>query len=213
MEWERGALEAVSVWESPDGDLWAVTFQLAEIDGRTECVGVHLRSFSDDLSAPPRPLLARTLRAFRFSSELALAQRESARRVRPLGQGFQRIAERQDEAPAPGRPRVVVTPAKARAWRAELEAQAQRIEPPVGEKRGRRTKYSRDDLERIAAAYQAAHERGSRKPTKDAAAVLGLGHNQTAKLVQRCRDLGILPETQPRKAAGWTLPIQREEDA
>lgn len=35
-----------SVWKAPDGSLWYVTFSLADVNGRLECVGMSLRSYT-----------------------------------------------------------------------------------------------------------------------------------------------------------------------
>lgn len=38
-------LTVSSVWKAPDGSLWYVTFSLADVNGRLECVGMSLRSY------------------------------------------------------------------------------------------------------------------------------------------------------------------------
>jgi len=73
---------------------------------------------------------------------------------------------------------------------------------------GRRRRYQRKDLERVAAVYRAAYAAGSRSPTKDVSETLGISRSTAAKLVMRCRDPreNLLSPTLKSKAGGTRPP-------
>jgi hypothetical protein len=76
---------------------------------------------------------------------------------------------------------------------------------PKTRRGGRVAKYSHSDLERVAALYSEAYESGSSSPTKDVAERLGANRNRAAKLVWKCRKVGLLAPAQGR-TAGDILP-------
>jgi hypothetical protein len=185
--------DVVNIWRSKEGQEWSLTFTLAEIRGRRECIAFQIEpavgfidhvigKFSSDNEDGLGGLSTSVLREVRFTSELALAQRETAPLHRVAAEMIARAADEGARA----------------AHLANGEREAAFVELPLGTKSGRRTKYGREDFERVADAYRAAKRDGSITPTADVARQLGLGHNQAAKLVQRCRQDGIL-EPYPRR--------------
>ena len=50
--------------------------------------------------------------------------------------------------------------------------------------------------------YSEAYRQGSRSPTKDVASRMGIPYGMAGKLVMRCRAVGLLEATAPRKAGG-----------
>jgi len=174
--------EVQTDWTAPDGSEWQVGFTLKRISGRFECVGFEIwqHPFPEN---PERPLRAATLRKLDFAGCLARAQRDTLPRVTRLMNLGRRLA-------GPG------------AAFPELANTAAALEEKDGLKTGRHAKYTRDDLERVAVVYGEAYEAGSASPTRDTANALAIPYNQTAKLVQRCRSLGLLPKTRPGFARG-----------
>ena len=67
-----------------------------------------------------------------------------------------------------------------------------------------RGRYTINEYQRVAAVYDKACRDGSRSPTRDTAEALGLRLNQAVKLVQRCRRMDLLPQTEPGVALGST---------
>lgn len=211
MDWERDVHEAVEIWQSKSGDLWGVEFQLVELDGRAECVGVRVSSFSDDSTAAPRPLLAQTLKELPMASVLAKARRGTADLEVEWAAAIVAISHRQGEKAPPGRPRVTVSPEAAQVISSASEREARFLAPADGQKSGRRARHTRAELERVALIYAAAHKYGDGRgtksaPTKAVAETLGLSHNQAAKLVQRCRKVGLLGGTEKGIAGGVLSP-------
>lgn len=188
--------DVVSAWRSEDGQGWLLTFTLAEVRGRRECIAFRIEpargfidheggEFHSDDADKVSVLSTGVLRGMRFATEFALAQRDTAELHRAAAEMAARAAEQR------------VPPGEARnevraAYIAAGEAEAAFVDPPLGIKTGRRTKYVDDDFERVAAAYRAATAAGSISQTLDVARNLQLGHNQAAKLVQKCRKLGLL---------------------
>lgn len=188
--------DVTNTWRSKDGREWALTFTLAEVRGRRECIAFRIEpavgfidheggAFHSDNPDGVPVLSAAMLREVRFTSELALAQRETATAHR-LAAGMAACAA--ERLAPPGHARDEIRAAHI----ARGEREAAFVEPPLGTKSGRRTKYTREDFERVAAAYEAASAGGNTHPTAYVAEQLGLGRNVAAKLVQRCRQLGLL---------------------
>jgi hypothetical protein len=202
MDWEERVLEARGFWKSSSGDEWQLRFKLVEINGRMECVGLDMRSADADPGAAPRPLLAKTVRELPYASMLTTARRETAALYLRLGE----FGVRQAEDPSGRKP--WTTPERARETRAGLQATAQIIRPPDGQKSVRHARHTRAELERVAEVYTEAHRSGGgtkSAPTKAVAETLGLTYDQAAKLVQRCRKIGLLGGTE-KGIAGGVLP-------
>ena len=198
--------DAFRAWRSKDGQEWQLRFTLAEIRGRHECIAFSIEpagafidhvlgEFSSDNEDAVGGLIASALREMRFTSELALAQRDTATLHRAAAEMTARTADEGVRA----------------AHLAKGEREAAFVEVPVGTKIGRRTKYGREDFERVAHAYKAAITDGSITPTADVARQLGLGHNQAAKLVQRCRQDGILEPYVRRQRPADPQEAKRKE--
>jgi len=183
-------------WPAPDGHTWIVEFELANLRGRIECVGVAVHSSVDtsplpyDWRASLRPLNATTLRKLPFDSLLTLARRHTARLLR---RGWL-IPENDPET---------------WQWAEELAAD---YESP-GKSGGRGSKYSPSFLARVASVYQAAFGDGESKPAKFVERELNLTPDVARKLVHRCRDprLRLLPPAEGRKARGWR-PGERDNE-
>lgn len=180
VEESGGPYEAVTIWEAPSGSQWRLTFALKRVEGRPECVGLEVVSLPD-FEHPERPLNAKTMRALQFSGELDRARRGQAARDdrlidlgRRLGGSVSGLAEE----------RAVMAPGEGKA----------------------RKRYTTKDLQRVAAEYSRAWsaEPPSKSPTRDTSELLGLRYDQTAKLIQRCRKLGLLPSTDKGVARGAT---------
>lgn len=179
--------EAQTVWEAPDGSEWRLSFYVKRVDGRPECVGLDIRPYPYPFAAQrERPLRSSHLR-FPFAAMLARAQG--------------------DEASARRRARLMDVMRRLGGDVSELEDEASVMVRDDGLKSGKHAKYTRADLERVAAIYREAWGGGTRpskSPTRDTADTLGIPYNQAAKLVQRCRGLGLLPPTAPGVARGST---------
>lgn len=128
------------------------------------------------MSSDGSPLKVSTLRGLPFASELDRAWR-----------GEETMADHLGHSPT---------------WQGgEVPAEL----PPT--KRGterQRARYTTADLQRVAAVYRELWEARSKAPTRGTANALGLRPDQAAKLVQRCRRMGLLPQTErgvPRGSA------------
>jgi hypothetical protein len=73
---------------------------------------------------------------------------------------------------------------------------------PKRRRGGRVARYSHADLEQVAAIYAGAFGSGSNTPTKDVAEQLEITRNQAAKLVMKCRRVGLLGPVEARTAGG-----------
>jgi len=176
--------EAQTVWEAPDGSEWRLSFYVKRVDGRPECVGLDIRPYPYPYAAQrERPLRSLHLR-FPFAAMLARAKG--------------------DEGSARRRARLMDLLRRMGGDVSELEDESSVMVRDDGLKSGKHAKYTRADLERVAVVYGEAYEAGSTSPTRDAANALAIPYNQTAKLVQRCRGLGLLPPTAPGVARGAT---------
>jgi hypothetical protein len=150
-------------------------------------VGLDIRSCPDAYH-PERPLGATTMRDLDFATQLARARRDALPllgRLMDLGRRLGGdVSELADEA--------------------ALMAEG------AGREGGRHAPYTKDQLRRVAAEYLEAYADGSTSPTRDTAEALGLRYDQAAKLVQRCRAKGLLPETVRGVARGAT-DLEEEE--
>lgn len=192
---EKEVRTVMRYWEPPGGHRWIVEFELANLGGRIECVGVAVRSSVDtspmpyDWRASLRPLNAITLRKLPFDGLLTLARRDQASLLR---RGWL-IPENDPET---------------WQWAEELAAD---YESP-GKSGGHRSKYSPGFLARVASVYQAAFARGESSPSQFVERELKLTPDVARKLVHRCREphLRLLPPAEPRKARGWR-PGERDD--
>lgn len=161
-------------WTAPDGSEWQVGFTLKRIGGRFECVGLEVWQHPFRQHADV-PLRAKTLRALPFASCLAHARSDSAARVTRIMERSERFLGTRVRAP-------------------ELDGALAAVDEARGTKSGRRVKYDRAYLERVAAVYSAACREGI-SPTRDTADVLGIPYNTARKLVWKARnDLHLLPK-------------------
>lgn len=168
------------LWPDPDTGPWAVTLEWAEIDGRVECVGVTMRSFSPDgtvdltdlptLEDTREVMTAALWRSVPIGSLINEKRRSVAEFWEPGGRmaqhGLAEVHEGEGEGVAamwrPGRPK-------------------RRKDP--------------DHFEMVADIYRAAARAGL-PPTKTVQERLGpVSHSTAAKWVAKCRKLGLLPET------------------
>jgi hypothetical protein len=94
------------------------------------------------------------------------------------------------------------------AWLAKRQA----AWTPRKRRDGRVTKYSRDELGRVAAIYTEACGSGSSSPTKDVAEALGIPRNTAAKLVMKCRLAGLLGPAPADRTAGGILEDPQSSD-
>jgi hypothetical protein len=94
----------------------------------------------------------------------------------------------------------------------ELADEAALLAEGAGREGGRHAPYTKDQLRRVAAEYLRAYADGSTSPTRDTAEALGLRYVQAAKLVQRCRAKGLLPETVQGIARGATDVEEEAEE-
>jgi len=164
--------EVSTFWEAPDRSAWRLVFWLKRVAGRPECVGLELHA-----AHPERPLRTKTLRALKFSRELERArERENA--------SLERLADLGSRLGAGG------------SLLADERAMTARGKPR------QRARYTSKDLQRVADVYRERWALPSRSPTRDTAEILGLRYDQAAKLLQRCRQLGLLPATDPGVARG-----------
>jgi len=220
--WPESEVRKISrAWNDHDGRTWVVVFDLANLRGRIECVGVAVRSSlgaqfdgvnpvpESEINSPLwywidpvpdlgaedvslRPLLATTLRQLPFADVLLRARRDQASELRLF-------AEEMRAHPTP--------------WSGYEGYQrlATSYEPP-GKASGRQSKYSIGFLHRVASVYQAAFEDRMDPPAKRVERELGLTSDVARKLIHRCRDprLRLLPPAEGRKARGWR-PGEREE--
>jgi len=211
--WEENEVRKVShVWRDGGGRAWLVVFDLANLGGRIECVGVAVRSslgalrdprcMGADLYSPLwewidpepvpaagegvslRPLQAVTLRQFPLAETLERARHEYAGL---LQQFAQQLAELPELPP----------------WAdlADYEETAKTYEAST-RRPGRPSKYSAAWLRTAAGIYEGAVRSGERAPTKLMGDSLGLTPNQAKKVVQRCRRAGLLLPTARGKAGG-----------
>jgi hypothetical protein len=171
--------EATGSWFPPDGSDWVLTFQLKTINGRVECIGMEIRSFTGR-----EPLTAKRLRELPFARELERARQSELDRNELMMDLARRMGGRIPE----------------------LEEANSLL---LSGKPRQRARYTHKDLQRVATVYRElwlgdGKSPGSKSPTRDTANVLGLRYQQAAKLVQRCRRNGLLPQTDQGVARGST---------
>lgn len=168
---------------------WKVDLYWGEVNGRTECVGIELKSFvwEDEANAPPReravyPInahglkaLSKTFLAREFSFDEILDEARDAW-VQML-RTFEPFA-RDDKT--------------RRTLERRLLAEQSRTA-----RRGGRPAPDAALLMRVAAIYESAWENPSTRhaPTKTVADVLDIPHSTAAKYVQRARQARLLGQT------------------
>lgn len=220
--WPENEVRKISrVWPDHDGRTWVVVFDLANLRGRIECVGVAVRSSlgaqfdgvnpvpESEINSPLwdwidpvpddaagdvslRPLLATTLRQLPFKDVLLRARRDHADELRLYAEDMR---------------------AYPTSWSdpEKFERLATSYEPP-SKASGRQSKYSIGFLHRVASVYQAAFEDRMDPPAKRVERELGLTPDVARKLIHRCRGarFRLLPPAEGRRARGWR-PGEREE--
>jgi hypothetical protein len=214
-DWPEGDVNRLArTWQDDDGRWWIVVFDLANLGGRIECVGVALQSRlrpdsdfgassfyqlpegAEEKGIAPRPLLAKTLRQLRFDEVLRSARGDHAGFLRSFAEGLR------------GPPTIFAT-----EWglNPEYFDEASALYTR-GEGRAASIKTTQKLLERVAAIYQRAWREGEVPPSKAVEEALQVSSDQARKLVARCRktDPPLLPTTERRKARGW-LPGERDE--
>jgi hypothetical protein len=224
--WPEGKVRKISrAWQDPDGgQWWLVVFDLANLRGRIECVGVAVRSslgplhdvnhpLSDDEYDPDNPLWdwidpvpflgetdisLRPLRADTLRRLPLVTELNRARRAE--ADQLRRYAEviRGEKGPAP--PGLEHLPEG-------FEEAAHEYETP-GKGRAPRIKTTQKLLERVADVYQRAWREGAVPPSAAVRQGLQVTSDQARKLVEKCRkqDPPLLPRLLPadrRKARGW----------
>jgi len=177
----RTVLTSPVEWPAEDR-CWLLSFELAVIASRLECVGMQIRPNPE---VSPRPLTASALRTLAFSHYLEHAQQEAADGALRLALGFEAFGE-------------------DKPWLEEIVTELNARH----ERGGRKPKYGPEVLLKVATIYASAHENGSSSPTRHVAEALGVTRNVAAKLVSRCRedDLNLLGPTERRRAGGTLLP-------
>ena len=209
-----------------------MTFDLAELAGRPECIGMSVRSYlalrpsSDEGQSVGDEVLQAVWEPLDLDYEEfgRLLQGESEH------QGEHTSGEPIEVLKSAPRPLTAVTlrslpfaDVLQRARRAtsgflrtlnELRARhggtvddgastlATQLDLPHGLPKGRR-KHTQSELEDVAALYIAAVIDDRPSPTKDVADALGMTRNVAAKLVMRCRREGLLPPAPPPGRGGW----------
>jgi len=194
-------------WQDGDGNWWVVEFNLADLRGRIECVGVALHPVrdADDWTDDLRPLRATTMRQLPFDDVLTRARRDKTDLLRAAPAIMQAFSTH-----ASGR-RVTVGEARA-AVDPNVQAVFEQL-AAEDEASESRSKYSPSFLGRVASVYQAAFARGESAPSKFVERELNLTPNVARKLVHRCRGprLRLLPPAEGTKPRGW-LKGERDDE-
>ena len=227
--WPENEVRKISrVWQDHAGGSWLVVFDLANLRGRIECVGVALRSClgpafdaayqptDEELDAAMDSPLWKWVDPVPQPLEEVFGLRPLlATTLRQLP--FDDVLVRARRSEARSLENLAVTVAElAEAYPEAMEAasppgldlrlqQEAELYEPRGKAGGRRSKYSPEFLRRVAAVYQAAFEEGIDPPAKRVEQALGLTPDVARKLIHRCRDphLRLLPPTKPTRPRGW----------
>jgi hypothetical protein len=174
-------------WEAPDGSLWEIVMQWAEVGGRAECVGMELRSYRRDYLSGKMWPLPRSDGPQPISSEVW-------RRV-PMSiidDGRAGHADFLDVVARTERPRHPESLEEIRAVRKLFTEPGGRGRKLVGE--NGHVLSAVQALTEVAAIYREAWRAGL-NPTQAVAEALSLSRSAAAKRVRRARDAGLLPET------------------
>jgi hypothetical protein len=181
------------LWRDPSGRPWALDTEWALIDDRWECVGVRLRSYTTDAGNDPlaaevdakaRPVQASDLRALPLRRVLDESRKGWRQAFEHLSQLERESASRRGEE------------ADARL----LEAFG-KVTASNAAKGGRPPLYDAEHFREVARVYEDELYRGG-YPTRAVAERFTVSRSAAAKWVSRCRKLGLLGETEPRKAGG-----------
>jgi len=224
---EKEVIHLGRVWDRRPAvdEVWIVIFDLTEIDGRAECVGMSVRSYDEGLPwmpetdeealedakrtglLSPQPLRTTTLRGLPFASLLASAVRENVAFSRAIRPNLDLIL------PAPvskktGLP--VFMEERLAEMRAEDDAITRAMEQKPT-KPGRPRKYTRAYLENVARIYREAYLEGPGTPHPTEAVRKALGFrrksNIPSKLVRLCRKELLLGPTERGIAGGVTVDV------
>ena len=224
--WPENEVRKISrVWQDPeDRQWWLVVFDLANLRGRIECVGVAVRSSLGPLfdvehpvpdSEPesdlesllwnwidPIPMMRDatvSLRPLRAAALRRLPLVEELKLARHDYAGDLRLyAENLREHPVP--------------WATPEDFEEAAVRYTRGKERAPRIKTTHKLLEHVADIYQRAWREGEVPPSTAVRQELQVTSDQARKLVVKCRKASppLLPPTERRKARGW-LPGERED--
>ena len=213
-------------WERRPGEYWYIVFDLAEIDGRLECVAVSIRSHDQEITGAadtpsistrdaravwggklsPRPLRTTELRELPFTSLLAGARQEyvkEEKRRAPWRQS--RRADLKDSAT--GHPLLSEEELSAAATTDAAHLAMMEAKP---KRRGRPPDYTQSQLEEVARVYTEAWltTSGHPHPTAEVSERLGYSRARASKLVMAAREALLLGPTERGKAGGIIPPGQ-----
>ena len=207
MDWLSRAEQLETRWTSKDGSRWRIVFDVVELDGRPEPVGLGIRSWPRDRHETPRRLLSDHLREVNMASAFWAACREHAKQLRGEAELMADTDVWIDSPPltadgevADGEVRCYAGEELAQA--AAAKARAASAAEARGRAVGRTPRFTTEDVERAAAVYLDAW-REHRPPQKAVHEALDISRAQAGDLVRRARKKGLLPPTERRKAKGW----------
>jgi hypothetical protein len=209
--------EASWIWTANDGGLWLVTFALAEIEGRFECVGVTIRSYlkraggGEDGMPYPAFVTGPIEPGTKAWSELAEADPTAAIETRAYTLlGAPRVLDAQTMRQLPFGD--VLT--RARRDKAgflqtlDLLMAGAGTHPAFDEGAAAvAPSGDRDKLVRAAAVYAEAYRHGQ-PPTRAVREAFDVSPDVAAKLIQKCRAEGLLAPTERGKAGGVKPPSE-----
>jgi len=220
------------VWHSPDGEPWLVTFDLAELGGRPECIGISLRSYlalrtpSDEGQTSGRERLQAVWEPLDLDPEEfgRLLQGEAEAQGEHTSGEFMEVLKSAPRRLTAVRYRSLpLADVLQRARRGTgsflralnevrarhggtvddgAETLAAQLDLPHGRPKGR-SRHTQSELKDVAALYTGAVSEDRPSPTKDVADALGMTRNVAAKLVMKCRREGLLPPAPPPGRGGW----------
>ena len=175
---------------------WYVTLDFGSVNGRLECVGLHLTPADD---AHPKILNTRVLRL------LPLSRLAQVGRARLVNRAFvQAFAPRKvfDEL---GMEFSLDESLAALLWFADENALAQEPVLPIpverSSRRGRKPRFGADHYSTVAGQYSDAWRNGL-NPTAEVAALHHVSKSTAAKWIATARQLGYLPPTERGQSRG-----------
>lgn len=180
-------------WPDPLKGPWTVTAHFALVNGRSECVGLDVRSFK---------------MVQRVDDE---GQSRAEYRVQPWAKPQPVTGAVLRSLPVAGIARVLRQDlADLAHWRAADQSLDKRTRGMLAKRAGElpETTYrvhSQEHYEQVAEVYAKAYRRGE-YPTKAVAEELKATRSAAAKWVARARALGLLGETEKTKAGGVVAP-------
>jgi hypothetical protein len=212
-------------------EVWVVTFDMLEREGRYECIGFALKSYGeDDLpwlpdrdvqviregGLSPRPLRSTQVGALPFGGLLASARKENSEH---LGGVLSKLRELFQEAESVSLPdgAPLFTADQIRTVHASLQATTLEISEVAGrpaqverplKRRGRPPDWTEVELLRVARVYAKAFLSDTASPRPVAAVVEQLGYtpDRAKKLIRACRKQGFLGKDVERGTPGGLGP-------